>query len=480
VSSIRALRNLRTNERTQSQSLERLSTGLRINRASDDPAGLIIPEPLRAQLGALDQAVENSQNASNLISTADAALGEIQTILSDIKDSLVFAQNTGGSSPEQIAAEQDAVDNSIAAIDRIASTTRYADRALLNGTSGFSTTTGLTAGLDNLQIRQVAFSSGQDTRTLDFELTVQATRGEQIMTGATTTGASVMRISGSLGTEDVNLASGASAADIGDAINAVAGFTGVYAEVAGGNVTVRTNEFGESALLQLEVISGDITGIGTGAAGQKVSDRGSDGEIEFEGQNFVGDGNHFSILSRVANVEFDIASGTALGTLSAGVRNTGLVFQLNEAPRQTDRLSVGIASVSTASLGIAEFTDQILTAATGTTTTSGGFLNSLVTGGDNDLVSNPENASLIVDESIKQIGVLRGFLGAIQASSIEPNVSALEVEIENLSASLSDLRDLDFAAETAQFTKSQILFQAGTAVLASANLVPQSVLSLLA
>ena len=151
ISSIRALRTLRENDRMQSRSLERLSTGLRINRGSDDPSGLVISEQLRSQIHALEQSVSNSQNASNLISVADAALGEVSTLLVQIQDSIVFAQNTGGSTPDQIAAEQDAVDQAVAAIDRIASTTRFADRPLLNGNSEFQIASSLADFFDDVE-----------------------------------------------------------------------------------------------------------------------------------------------------------------------------------------------------------------------------------------------------------------------------------------------------------------------------------------
>ena len=106
ISAVTALRTLKINERSQATSLERLSTGLRINRASDDPSGLVISEIIRAQLVGLKQAVENSQNASNLVSVADAALGNISDLLVGINESIIFALNTGGTSPDQIEAEQ--------------------------------------------------------------------------------------------------------------------------------------------------------------------------------------------------------------------------------------------------------------------------------------------------------------------------------------------------------------------------------------
>ena len=112
-------------------------------------------------------------------------------------------------------------------------------------------------------------------------------------------------------------------------------------------------------------------------------------------------------------------------------------------------------------------------------TTIDGYLSSLKSGGTNDLSTDAENALRIVDSAIEQVTDTRAYLGAFQKQTIESNISSLTVAQENLSASLSDIRDLDFAKETAELTRTQILFQAGTSVLAQANQLPQAVLALL-
>ena len=133
VPSLTALRMVNQNDQNLATSLRRLSTGLRINVASDDPSGLVISEQLRAQISSLSQASENAQNASNLLQTAEGALSEVNSLLIGIRESLIYALNTGGASNEQISAEQDSVDQALEAIDRIASTSRFATRGLLNG-----------------------------------------------------------------------------------------------------------------------------------------------------------------------------------------------------------------------------------------------------------------------------------------------------------------------------------------------------------
>jgi flagellin len=311
----------------------------------------------------------------------------------------------------------------------------------------------------------------------------------------------------------VVVASSTTSAGIASAINNVAGFTGVFASGGGTNLTLRSEEFGEDSLIKMQVIGGSLFSTGfervdeSTAAGawasfgisgtslgstQILTDRGRDGQVSFEGQLFTGVGNDFSILSTSAQFEFELNPdnltsdaggivGVLGGPLTFTVSNTGLTFQLNERALPTDRLEVGIRGINTNTLGFDSFRDYIAEAegAQAAQVTKGGFLNSIRTGQGNDLFQDPENAQAIVEQAITQVASLRGFLGAVQADALEPNIDSLGVAVENLSASLADLRDLDFAEETANFTKNQILFQSGIAVLASANLIPQSILTLL-
>ncbi|OHB70072.1 MAG: hypothetical protein A2W23_08335 [Planctomycetes bacterium RBG_16_43_13] len=504
LGTITALRTLGINDRNLGKSLERLSTGLRINRGADDPSGLVISEQLRGQLRALNQSVTNSQNASNLISIADAALQEVSNLLVGLQNSIVFALNTGGSSPAQVAAEQDAVDQAVAAIDRIAATTRFSDRGLLNGTAGFVLTDDRPDELDDLRVRSMSFQPGQEARTLTLNVTTNPTRASVEFTSmrlVSSTGVT-LRVSGQRGTEDVIIAASSTPQGVASAINSVAGFTGVYASATGtapnGEMRIYSEEFGSNQLLRLEIISGKFTAynVAGGASAafsslQIFSARGVDGEVQFQGQTFTGVGRNFSILTRVADMQFKLDPETL--PVSSGkviaftVGNTGLNFQLNELPRPTDQKSVGIDSIATALLGANAIRDRIAESIAGVSSYAdsssyiikGGFINSLITGSTNDLTKNPQNAANIVRAAIDQVATLRGFLGAIQAYNLQPNIDSLGVAIQNITSSLSSLRDLDYASEVATFTRDQILFQAGVSVLGNANAIPQSILTLL-
>lgn len=508
VTALRSLRNLSKNDHNQALSLERLSTGLRINRGSDDPSGLVISEQLRSQLASLNQAVDNSQNASNLISIADAALNEVSGLLVGIQDSVVFAQNTGGNSPAQVAAEQDSVDQAVAAINRIAATTRYSDRNILNGNAGYVTTGTMPDVLNDLSIRSMTFAGSQDSRSFTVNIDTDAQRARIVLNDPYANGDTVIRVQGSRGTESILLASSSTESEIASAINSKAGFTGVFASATGTTLDLFSEEFGSSQLLKIEVVSGQLSGSGsiqvlddtgtlttTGAtqpplnAGDSVTDSGLNGTVSIDGNSFEGTGRDFNIMMSTAQFSFRL-DPERIGTDTTGtftVLNSGLTFQLNELPQETDRLHVGVMNVAASNLGMEAYRDRIAESINGISTGSastnwinvGGYMSSLVTGGGNDLTQDAGNASSIVREAIDQVSSLRGFLGAVQASNVQPNIDSLGVSIENLSASLSNLRDLNFASETSNFTRTQILFQSGIAVLASSNLIPQSILTLL-
>ncbi len=481
VASLKALQNLQQTDIVQQRTLERLSTGFRINRASDDPSGFVISERLRAQVGSLQQAVENSQNASNLIGTAEAALKEVNNLLVQIRESIVFALNSN--SPEQIAAEQDAVDNALVSIDRIAQTTRFADRRLLDGTSAIQTTSTLGSGIRDLTVRNAQFDASSAV-TLAINLQAVASRGGDVFTsGATTVGFRsatanvVLRVTGRTGSEDISLASGAGSTAFRSAINAFTSDTGVYAS-AGRLYSV---DFGSNETVSVQVLSGQFL---VGAGGTTISstsgvlsDAGANATATVNGAAASADGNELRVTTAFFTGDIVLRDNATTGSsFTFKLQKSGLVFQLNTSHEVTNRARIGVRTVNSSTLGVESRT---IPGPGSTAVEIEGYLSSIKSGGANDLTNRPANALRVVDIAIDQISTLRAFLGAFQKQTLESNISSLGVAAENLASSLSDIRDLDFAVETAEFTRTQILFQAGTAVLAQANRIPQAVLQLL-
>ena len=169
VASLTAQRGLTKSQRTLNDTLQRLSSGLRINRGADDPAGLIASEGLRSEIAGINQAIDNSSRASNVISTAEGALSEVASLLLNVKDLVVEAANSGALSPEEIKANQLQVDSAVESITRISNTTTFAGLKLLDGsldylTSGVNDDRHQGAGHLAGQLRHRDVAAGRDQR----------------------------------------------------------------------------------------------------------------------------------------------------------------------------------------------------------------------------------------------------------------------------------------------------------------------------
>src|SRR5947207_6093246 len=148
VASLTAQRGLANSQKTLADTLQRLSSGLRINRGGDDPAGLIASEGLRSEISGISQAIDNSSRASNVIATTEGALSEVASLLLNIKSLVVQAANSGALSPDEVAANQLQVDSAVESITRISNTTTFAGLKLINGSLDY-----VTSGVDNTSIK---------------------------------------------------------------------------------------------------------------------------------------------------------------------------------------------------------------------------------------------------------------------------------------------------------------------------------------
>lgn len=474
TSSLTALRLLGQNDKNINSTLQRLSTGLRINRAADDPSGLVISEQLRSQVSSLRQATENASFAANLLNTTEAALTEVNAMLIQIRESTIFALNTGGSSVEQINAEQDAVDQLLEAIDRVASTTRFATRSLLNGDSAFNVRSQSSEIVD---LNPISVTFDQRSSQTSFNLLVTQNASQAILSavggsGVVASGGPItLRVTGNLGTEDVVLPSGATLTTFNDAVNILRGNTGIYA--SGGMLF--GEDFGSSSVIRIEQVAGAGAFSGAGGAitatGQFTDDFGVDADATLNGVPVRANGNELSVVASIFTGSLNLAPLSSAGSYEFTIRESGLLFQLSNMPVPTDQAIIGIPSIYSNNLG------RSLNTTGGVT--SFGFLSSLTSGADNDLHNDPGNAVRIVDVAIDQISGIRAFLGSFVHDNIEPGMRELSVAIENLTASESTIRDLDFASETAALARNQVLFQSGISVLAQSNAISQSVLQLL-
>lgn len=384
---INAYRNLSTTNMSLGKSLEKLSSGFRINRAADDAAGLVISQNLRAQVSGLRQATRNAQDGISVVQTAEGALNEVHTMLNRMRDLSVQSANSGSNDSKARSAAQAEITALTSEIDRISGSTNFGGVNLLDGSYG--TTAAKMTGFD-------ADDSYTTTAGDDFTIDINGTGAVSV---------EVPTLAADSGTD----AAGALAGAINSALSAAGS---AYA----GKVSVTSESVGAGSALTIEV--GGLA----------------------DTETFV-----LADTTNTPLADLGIAAGTATAASGSGGQ-----FQIGA--NSTDTLNVAIAGVSTTDLGVAGL----------------------------DVTTDAGAAAAIdaLDAAIGSVSEQRGDLGALQ-NRFESMINNLQVTTENLVASESRIRDTDMAAEMTNFTKSQILSQAGTAMLAQANQVPQSVLSLL-
>jgi len=467
VASLTAQRGLQRSQKSMSSTLQRLSTGLRINRGADDPAGLIASEGLRSEISGINQAIDNSQRASNVISTAEGSLGEVASLLLNIKSLVVQAANTGALSPEEIQANQLQVDSAVQSITRIANTSTFAGLKLINGSLDYVTSGVQTADLTSLEITQANFGT-RSAIPVQVDVITSAKTAELQFRGSAIASAVTLEITGNEGVQVLQFTAGTKASAIGYAINTLSESTGVTADlitsgVPTSGITLRSAGYGSKQFVSVTAQSGAFDTVDT-AGNAKARGVGQDIAATVNGALTVGDGLSLKLNTSTLEMSMTVDESFGIGQTAFSITGGGALFQLGPKVSSNQQVNVGIKSVAASKLGNSEI----------------GFLNDVVTGGASSLVSgNTANASKIIESAISQVAVLRGRLGAFEKNTLDTNINSLNVALENVTASESMIRDADFAAETAALTRAQILTQAGTSVLATANTTPQQVLSLL-
>ncbi len=470
VPALVAQRTLRVNQQALTVSLQRLSSGLRINRGADDPAGLINSENLRAEIAGVDKAISNSQRAINIIATTEGALNEVASLLIDIQGLIVESANTGALSPDEIRANQLQIDSAIESITRIANTSTFAGRKLLNGSldyvvSGLNTNSAISA----LQLHGVQFGTA-DYIPVNVVVTASAQKAELQFRGSQIASSIAIEVTGTRGVTTLRFLSGTSVDAIYQAVNQAKEASGVEAvwlnsaNPASG-VAFRSAGYGTEEFVNIQTLPGSGSFVVTDAAGAiKSRDIGQDAAATINGALSIGRGLDLTLNATTLNLTLRLKEGFPLTSTSFAITGGGALFQLGPDVSPNQQVNIGVQSVAASRLGNTEI----------------GFLSQIVTG-EKFAVDRgyTAEASEIVNEAIRQVAVLRGRLGAFERNTLQTNINSLGITMENLTASESAIRDTDFAQETSRLTRNQILVNAGTSVLALANSTPQSVLSLL-
>lgn len=510
VQAMIAQRVLGQNSNSLNNTLNRLSTGLRINRGKDDPAGLIASENLRSEMRGLAQAVSNAERADQIVNIAEGGLTEVSALLTEMQSLITQTANTAGLSTEEREANQLQVDSILQTIDRIANSTSFQGKRLLNGSLDYITSN-VNSQIENFRVNGAKLTYN-GTLDVDVIVTQSAQLGGYILSfGAGTidltdnTSKFIFEVTGTKGSREFSFVSGTALSNIISAINTFSDVTGVSAETYGtGGIRLMTTEYGKEQFVSLRVIDdGGSAGNGvyTLSAGNatvhsataptafsslanRITDFGQDVGATVNGIIATTRGTNIRINTDFLDVEMKLAldaanpSALRLGAINAfTVSGGGADFQLASRVDISGKVSVGIGNVATRTLGreLLNYTDD-----SGTTTRETFLLADLAGGQKLNLVDGDlANAQKILDSSIREISSLRGRLGAFQANTVGATIRSLGITLENTTAAESIIRDADFAKESAELTRSQILSQSTFSALMQANTQPQNVLQLL-
>ncbi|MBU2515014.1 flagellin [bacterium] len=499
TSAINSHRNLQANQTNLARTLEKLSSGLKINRASEGPAQLVISEQMRAQIAGLNQAIDNSETAVSMIQTAEANMAEINNLLVSIRQLAIHASNEGVNDEVMLQADQREIDNALATIDRISSQAQFGNKKILDGSRGASgTTTG-----EDLEFVGATLATGDSRETgFDVKITQAATKANVYGTTALTN--EIIKAGEELTViENGRMATYKSNAD--DTADTTVQNLRSEIDRKGLDLDIRLSDTGTIEINHRKYgsdygfqVSSSTAGVLSKVAGAiNLSENGLDVKGTINGESAIGNGQ---ILTGVKGAK--CVDGLSIRYYGDGkkmqlppacevadieVEETGV----EEPPRPEiteDGLSVGRVFVAQNSMKFQVGANQNQTVGisvenTGTENLSRGIANQSGFENLSDLdvttFTGAQDSLKMVDEAINQITSLRGSLGAFQKNTLEANLSNLRIANENLISSESIIRDVDMAKEMAEYTKNQIMSEAATAMLAQSNQLPTNVLQLI-
>jgi flagellin len=441
----------------QQNSLLRLSTGNRINKASDDPSGLIALQNLGAELKSVQAASANGTRASAMLNTADGAMQQISSLMEDIQGLTTELASGSGLTSAEKQAKQLQIDEAVGSINRLVNSTTFNGKQLLNGSMGIQT-----AGVDGAKITDVALYSRSpaSATSLKVDVTAIAERGQLTMSGATlSAGAATVQITGANGTATLSFASGATIASIASAINANKATTGVEAAASGGVLYMRSEEYGADQFVTIKTISGTFA-----TTGGLTNDEGKDATVKVNGQSVGVSGRTatFNVSGISGSLELSTSFiTTASGTETFTVKEGGATFSLS--PNAANTFTVGLNSMTSSSLG------------TGTL----GYLADIVSGGSKSAINNASDAVKIANAAANQVARARGSLGAFDKYTVGSMNNYLSKAEESLSSAISTIGDTDYAMETAALTRQSIMMQAQYTALSMFGQSQSSLIQLL-
>lgn len=475
TTSLNAHRNLKKANSRVSKSLERLSSGLRINSAGDGAAALMASEQLRSQVASIDQAIRNSESTVSMVQTAEGALAEANNTLVSMRQLAIQSANEGSNDAVMLAANQTSIKNMIGSINRIAEYTQFGQKKLLDGSNGVS---GMAIGDGLHYVGAITETQTSGEEGYDVMVTGLATKSS--ITGSTPLSAEIIA-----NMEELHVSEGGKTATYvtknSDTVDsAILNFASA-AKKAGLNVAIGKGANG-AILIEHNLYGKDHTFSAASSTAGVLSQKGGVFQSAAEGKDLRGTINGEATIGKgevmtgiSGNKKTDGLSvryhhqdpavvisetGTSIGKVN--VSQNAMTFQIGPGQGQQVKIALQNVSAGTLARGIDNLSNfQSLNDLD--VTSSQGALDSMT----------------LIDQAINDVIKVRAELGAFQNNTLEINVANMQIAKENMVAAESNIRDTDMAAEMAEFTKNDLIMQSSAAMLAQANQIPQKVLRLL-
>jgi len=475
IAAMNGHRNLLENDQEFNKTLERLSSGLKINRAADGAAALIISEQIRAQIKGLNQAVDNSETAISMVQTTEAALSEVTNLLVGMRQLAIHAANEGANDRNMLEADQLELKNGVETIDRIAKNAQFGVKKLLDGSTA-ANGVGIGTGLEFI-------GATADTRSSPiegYEVRVQRL-GTQARKRGTVALTQEMVDRG----EEFTIAEGGKTVSLttqkGDSVSQAIGKLNNEIKQIGlavdlsvdkdGTIELRHKQFGSRHTFSVSsstagVLSSESRRMEAAAPGQDIAgtiggDAASgDGQVLAGGQGTKVQGLKVRYTGNVVT-SADAGEGAEAAGRVAVYQNSP-VFQIGGNAGQS--VAVSLVNTNTAVLGRG-------------VPNEGGFRSLR----EVDLRTEPGavGTQRLVDRALDEVNSTRAELGAFQKNSLEANLRQLRINVQELTSAESVIRDADMAEEITRHTRDSIAVQSATAMLAQANQAPKAVLALL-
>lgn len=467
ISALRANNQLKRTNLSLDKSIEKLTSGYRINRAADDAAGLAISQKMKTQIRGLDQASRNASDGISLIQTAEGALNEVESMLQRMRELSVQAAN-GTNTDEDREAIQNEIDQLNEEIDRISDTTEFNTKTLLNGNVDRKSYS------DNSKVKLISLTDAVESK--DYQVTVTAEAKKATLEGTGINGLdgnNCMTESGKfcINGQEIEIKEGESIQSVyqklrklGDSINVDVSYDTVGNITAGSKITIQAQDFGSkydveiysdnSALLDQLGLSGAAKTQGEDAEITLLKDD-TKAETFTNTTTYAADGNKITITDKDG---FEMTLEVQEGIMNAAKQDAKITV-LEQGPVV---LQIGANEGQTVKVSIPEVSSTTLGVNTINISTEDGA----------------QAAISALDDAINTVSGIRAKLGAYE-NRLDHAIANLDTTSENMSEALSRIEDVDMAEEMSNYTQKNVLAQAGTSMLAQANERPQTVLSLL-